>query len=156
MACVIKRRFLHGTKGQNTGRPAEIAGGKRLCEHFKSRKCKYGKKCRIIPLSLYILVQVLTKIKNIDHISGLKFIYNDFNKSSKPLKTDRTIIKDDVPTKTPTKAVMLRKLINVFFFEKKYRFAMNKDKFIFGYLLEYLAPKEFFQCLRLYVLIYLI
>ena len=31
-------------------------------------------------------------------ISGLKFIYNDFNKSSKPLKTESTIIKDDVPT----------------------------------------------------------
>ena len=29
-------------------------------------------------------------------ISGLKFIYNDFNKSSKPLKTESTIIKDDV------------------------------------------------------------
>ena len=88
-------------------------------------------------------------------ISGLKFIYNDFNKSSKPLKTERTIIKDEVPAITPIKAVMLRKLINDFFFEKKYRFAINKDKFIFDYLLEYLVPKEFFQYLRLYILTYL-
>ena len=86
-------------------------------------------------------------------ISGLKFIYNDFNKSSKPLNTERTIIRDEVPTNTPRNAVILRKLINDFFFEKKNRFAINKDKFIFCYPLEYQVPQEFFQYLRLYVLI---
>ena len=37
----------------------------------------------------------------------------------------------------------------------KYLFAINKDKFIFDYLLEYLVLKEFFQYLKLYILTYL-
>ena len=83
--------------------------------HFKALNVSLACSKSTPSISFILFIWSLFLLKYLElletiFISGLKFIYNDFNKSSKPLNTERTIIKDEVPTKTPINAAILRKL----------------------------------------------
>ena len=63
-------------------------------------------------------------------MSGWNELYKDSMNPSKPLKTDNTIIRERVPTETPSIEIPVIIFITLKdFLEKRYRRAINRGRF---------------------------
>ena len=112
--------FLTIAAGDGFGEALRVWG--KVPQSDTGGECKNGNlsfsKTKLFPSTAEILM------------SGSKDLKICRFKSSKPLKTDKTITKAMVPTPIPNIEIMEIKLIKLFFFlEKKYRLAIKSDKF---------------------------